>query len=232
MVERNHLVIWRLQLDYQSGELNQYKSLLSSSELIKSEKFHFDKDRNRFIISHGVLRKILSTYTGLRPEEIKISENRYGKPFVQPGTADNDIRFNISHSHRGVLLAFSSGIELGVDLEFQRSDFPTLDIVKRFFSEREIADFLSVAVSDRVQAFYNCWTRKEAYIKARGMGLSIPLESFDVSLIPGQPAELRKAPDDGIAGEWRVMDLNVWGGYSGAICIEKEVVSIKVQDWE
>jgi 4'-phosphopantetheinyl transferase len=139
-----------------------------------------------------------------------------------------DVNFNLAHSHGKAIYAFSRGRDLGIDLEFIREDFGGEEIAERFFSASEIAALKAVPVDLAKQAFFNCWTRKEAYIKARGEGLSMPLDVFDVSLSPGEAAALlcnHKEPAE--VARWAMQELSVPAGYVAALVVEGDGFEVK-----
>jgi len=230
-LKKDEIIIWRIHLDYDRFDLINLSKTLSPDEKLRSDKFYFEKDRSRYVISHGILRELLSFYTGITPKEINFYVNDFGKPYLLPDRSTDDIRFNISHSNQGTILAFSKEREIGVDLEFMKLDFPSVEIVDRFFSKKEKTEFLTLRKHERVEGFYKCWTRKEAYIKAIGKGLSIPLDSFDVSLKPGEPVELVDSRISEGGEEWSITDIDVWEGYTAAICIQKPGWRLKIHDW-
>jgi 4'-phosphopantetheinyl transferase len=165
------------------------------------------------------LRSLLSAYLGISSEELRFSYAEKGKPSLQKGPSE--INFNLAHSHGMAVYAFSHTREVGVDLEYMREDLANEDIAKRFFSMREIKMLDAVPAELKKLAFFNCWTRKEAYIKARGEGLSMPLDEFDVSLEPGEPAALlanHKEPAE--ITRWSMQSIPVPTGYVAALCVE------------
>lgn len=165
-----------------------------------------------FAAAHGVVRLLLSQYLGGDPREIGFSFNAQGKPSV---LGESRLRFNLSHSGSLGACAVALDCEIGVDVEQIRPMRDLLDIARRFFSAAECADLEAVSPGERDLAFFNCWTRKEAYIKAIGGGLSIPLDSFQVSLIPGEPARLLKNRE-GDPHTWNLEAFEAGAGYRGA----------------
>jgi 4'-phosphopantetheinyl transferase len=165
------------------------RNSLSPDELDRAAKFHFLRDSQRFIAARGILRNILSRYIGQSPETIRFSYGPFGKPRLAPSCAADGLRFNLSHAGNIALYAVALNREIGVDLERIDPSFLEDRIEEKFFSRNEIVELRSLPVDARPRAFFNCWTRKEAYVKALGGGLQTSLQSFDVSLAPG------KAPD-------------------------------------
>jgi 4'-phosphopantetheinyl transferase len=210
--------LWQSKLDESLADC--LKHLLSADEISRADRFHFAKDRNHFVAARGLLRTLLSTYSGINPEELEFSYAEKGKPSLNE-TQQGGINFNLAHSHGRAIYAFSHGREVGVDLEYIREELAGEEIAERFFSHREIEMLNGVPAELKKEAFFNCWTRKEAYIKARGEGLSMPLDEFDVSLVPGAPAALllnHKEPEE--VTRWTMRSITVPSGYVGALVVE------------
>jgi 4'-phosphopantetheinyl transferase len=211
--------IWKVDLRCEiTTEMN---ASLSRDEHDRAARFHFEKDRQRFRIAHASLRIILGRYLGLPPDSLAFGQTEYGKPFLTNPEAEGFL-FNLSHSKDLALLAVTREREVGIDVEFMRSDFATSDVAEHFFSVAEVYTFTGLDADCRTQGFFNCWTRKEAYIKARGEGLSLALDSFDVSLTPGLPAALlRIRLDESDASRWSLHELFPAPDYAAALAIEK-----------
>jgi len=212
--------VWRVELMQPEHVIQQFRSTLEQGELFRADRFHFEKDRRAFVVSRGFLREIIGRYTNTRPEQLRFSYGPYGKPAL-----DGRLRFNMSHSHNLALIALTEDRELGVDVEYIRADFATGDIARRFFSPVEVEVFNSLAAEHQVAAFFRCWTRKEAFIKATGKGLSQALDGFDVTLGPGEPAALLRVDEDD-ASRWSLSDLDVGDGYAAALAVENRVSKI------
>jgi 4'-phosphopantetheinyl transferase len=210
--------IWRASLDDYAAHLHRLAAVLSAEEQARAERFHFEQDRHRFIVGRGLLRVILGRYLGLKPARVQFCYGQRGKPRLAEGLVDSGIQFNVAHARQVALYALVRGHAIGVDLEYVR-DLPDLDhIAARFFSERENAARLALPAEQRLLGFYNCWTRKEAYIKAIGEGLTCPLDQFDVSLIPGEPVRLLGIAGDAEAADrWSLWALKPAPGYVGAL---------------
>lgn len=210
--------LWHAALDAHS--VAGLQPLLSEDEILRSHRFHFAQDRNHFTVARGLLRKLLSTYLGIDPNQLRLLYGEKGKPFLAESHT-SPISFNLAHSGGLAIYAFSQSRELGVDLEFIREDLAGEEIAERFFSRREIGALQTLPVELRKHAFFNCWTRKEAYIKARGEGLSMPLDQFDVSLAPGEPAALLKNhADEAEVARWEMRSIPVAPGYVAALVVE------------
>ena len=216
-LESHHVDVWRLSLDLSTDSVKSVESTLSANEKERAARFHFEVDKNRFVIAHGVLRKILGHYLHRNPAELTFSVNQYGKPALD----NSSLEFNLSHSGDFALIAVTQGRKIGVDVEHIRQGISSHVIAQQYFSKAEVAELQSLPIEKRVNGFFTCWTRKEAYIKAQGLGLALPLESFDVSLTPGQPAILRATrPDEKEAAHWALRSLDVDPNYAGAVAVE------------
>lgn len=223
-LESDEVHVWLAKLDQPEEILRGALSSLSPDERQRAERFRFRKDRDHFIIARGTLRAILARYLQLEPRALRFDYSRYGKPALAQGTHVSPrvpLHFNLSHSHELALFAFALNREVGLDLEFIRDDFAGEEIAGRFFSRREVEMLCALPSHLRGVGFFNCWTRKEAYIKAIGEGLSMPLDQFDVSLAPGEPAALlRTLRDESEASRWSLKELKPGAGYAAAIAVE------------
>jgi 4'-phosphopantetheinyl transferase len=218
---KDEIHVWRTTLDQGPVAINALRQILSPDECIRADRFYFVKDRTHFITARGMLRRILSRYMRTTPERLCFTYGAYGKPALAGILGGERLRFNLSHSQDLALIAVSLDHEIGVDLEFMRADFAGMNVAEQFFSHQEVETLRSLPPDLQLEGFYNCWTRKEAYIKARGEGLSHQLNSFDVTLAPGEPAALlatRQDPND--AQRWSLATLHPGGGYVGAIAAE------------
>lgn len=253
--------IWRAAQAVEPPVLSRLHALLDPAEKARAERFVFQRDRDRFIVAHGILRELLAAYIGCAAAEIGFDYGPQGKPSLKSSRFDcaesrlrtansparfdradesrldrsettsldgteasrldrpetnSSVRFNMSHSQGLAAFAFAHNRELGIDVELIRPDFGGEGIAKRYFSRDEVAELMSLAPEIRAEAFFLCWSRKEAYIKARGQGLQIPLTSFAVSLTPGAPERLRA--DD--ASRWELRSFQPKEGYAGAVIAE------------
>ncbi|MGC1676245.1 MAG: 4'-phosphopantetheinyl transferase superfamily protein [Candidatus Binataceae bacterium] len=217
-IDSSDVHVWRATLDEPPAPIDCYLHTLAADERTRAERFYFRRDGQRFIIAHGVLRAILSLYLNESPKRISFCNGSHGKPALFPESGGDSIRFNMSHSHGMALYAVARSREVGVDIEFVRGDLEAEQIAERFFSRREIAELRALPAALRRNAFFLCWTRKEAYIKAKGEGLSLPLDQFDVSLTPGEPAALLNTrPDSGETLRWSLQELTPDPGYAAAL---------------
>lgn len=212
--------VWRIALDMGEAALARLRDTLAGDERQRTERYHFETDRRHFLAGRGALRCLLAAYLRRRPEDVGFTYSNYGKPLLA-GEDGTRLRFNLTHSHGLALLAVALGRDLGVDLERIRADLEGEQLAERFFSPSEVAALRSLPIELRRQAFFHCWTRKEAYIKANGKGLSLPLDGFDVTLRPGEPAALLATPHDPAeARRWSLRNLEPGDGFAGALAVE------------
>jgi 4'-phosphopantetheinyl transferase len=212
-------------------DLERAQTTLSSEERARAARFHFPQDRRHFVAAHGILRTILPRYLGRAPAQLEFCNGAAGKPELAPGCKADGLRFNLSHSQGLALFAITRDHEIGVDLEGVRADFAWEEIASRFFAPREVEALRLVPAPSRAEAFFNCWTRKEAFVKARGEGLSIPLDQFEVSLAPGEPARLlRTTGDPQEASNWSIRELEPAAGYIAAIAVRAQRYELKLWD--
>jgi len=224
--------VWRATLDQTPSQIQSFLHNLAADEQARAERFYFEKDREHFIAARGVLRAILGGYLNRPPECLSFCYNSHGKPALA-GESDGDaIRFSVSHSYGVALYAVTRGREVGIDIERIRFDLEVAEIAERFFSRREVAMLRTLPSEVQRQAFFRCWTRKEAYIKARGEGLSLPLDQFDVSLAPGEPAAvLGTQPDPSEASRWSLQELAAGPGYEAALAVEGQDWRLSCWQW-
>ncbi len=214
--------VWRVFLNQEDSHLNELAQTLSEDERLKAERFYFQKDRRRFVVTHGILRNILGRYLSVKPNRLEFSYGSHGKPMLGGITDGHSLCFNMSHSEGLAVFAFAWGRKIGVDVEYVRPMPDAEEIAEHFFSPRENAALRTVPASKKLEAFFNCWTRKEAFLKAIGDGLSRSLDSFDVSLAPGEPARLLSVEGDPQeASRWHLRALAPAHGYVGAFVVER-----------
>jgi 4'-phosphopantetheinyl transferase len=227
----NEIQLWRIDLAAVAAEEARWQRVLSNDERARSARFHFSRDRQRYVAARAVLRIILAAYLGSEPEQLAFRYSDKDKPALDVSHADHShanrshpehaIEFNVSHSGTVALLAFSRERPVGVDVEQVRNDFDVDRIARRFFSEHEQQELSVINTTEKHAAFFRCWTRKEAYIKATGAGLSLPLSQFDVSIRPGdEDALISTRPDPGEAGRWSLREVPAGPGYVAALCVQ------------
>ncbi|HSF34169.1 MAG TPA: 4'-phosphopantetheinyl transferase superfamily protein [Candidatus Tectomicrobia bacterium] len=224
--------VWRVGLEPDTACVEQLHRSLSADESQRAARFYFEPDRRRFIVARGALRDILGRYLGIPPSELGFCYSSYGKPALARTPGEGRLRFNVSHSHELALVAVTHAREVGVDLEYLRPDIACEEIAEHFFSARERASLRALPAEVKHQAFFNCWTRKEAYIKAHGEGLSLPLDQFDVSLAPGEPvALLATRHDHRDAQRWSLQALMPGPGYAAAVVVEGQGWHLTCWQW-
>lgn len=215
------LRLWTIPLDPPPGAVESLGKLLSPDERERAARFRFDVHRRRYVVGRGALRRLLGRELGLPPEAVGFDYGPRGKPFLAARHGRGDLQFNLSNSEELALVGFFFGREVGVDVEFLKPMPDAEEIGERFFSipEREV---LHRVPADRKEvAFFNAWTRKEAYLKAVGEGLAVALDSFDVTLAPGEPAKMLALKGDPRAAErWFYLHLDPEPRYVGAVAIE------------
>lgn len=228
----NEIHVWRASLDQPLSRFHRLRQTLSMDERMRAERFHFEQDRKRFIVGRGILRTILGRYLNVEPDRLQFCYGKNGKPMLADTFSKMTIFFNMSDSGRLALYAFSRDGEIGVDIE-KICDNPERDqIADQFFSVRESAVFRALPETMKKEAFFNCWTRKEAFIKAIGDGFSRPLDKFDVSLVPGEPARLlRIVGDSKGAYRWSIQELESASGYAAALAIEGRIKQLNCLQW-
>ncbi len=219
--------VWEFPLATSESAFANLVTLLSPDERARASRFHFEKDARRFTVARASLRAILAGYALSPARDLQFPYSQQGKP----GLADNarDIRFNLSHSGELALLAVAPGREVGVDVEAIRKDVETDKLAERFFSARERESLRGLAPEKRIPAFFRCWTCKEAFLKAQGVGLSGGLGSFDVEVDPEQPARLvstRPNPDE--AQRWCLHDIDTPPEYAAAVAVEGSITEIRI----
>lgn len=223
--------IWRVWLNQNTLCIESLSKTLDSNERQRANKYHFEKDREHFIAARGMLKIILSRYVSDLPDQIRFSYNRYGKPALNIGTNDNSLRFNAAHSQELALYAVTRGREVGLDIEFINENFASLEVAKRFFSPAEILNLAALPPNLQTAAFFSCWTRKEAYIKAIGKGLSHPLKQFSVSIIPEELLPSLTINDFQETRQWSLMTLFPNFDYIAALAVEGAVQAVHQWQW-
>ena len=177
--------VWRNSLYRPPGDVERLLGLLAPGEQSHAGQYRFERDRSRYIVGRATLRLLLARYLDAAPGEIEIGYGEFGKPCLAGGPS-----FNLSHSGDIALYAFAASGELGIDLELYDANVAHERVAERFFSPAEVEVLRSLPEQDQPRAFLACWTRKEAFVKARGEGLGLALDSFDVTLAPDTPAAL------------------------------------------
>jgi len=216
---RDEVHVWRIDLDDLSRSSESAVACLSQDENERASAFHFDQDRLRFLAGRSTLRRILARYCELSPREIRFTYGDQGKPELAT-RAETGLRFNLSHSRELALCGVTRDRTIGVDVERVRVRSNIERIASRFFSAVENAALRTIPAEQQREAFFRCWTRKEAYLKALGSGVFGGSTGFDVSLGPGEPARLLRVHDDPLeAARWTLCDLDPADGFVGAVLV-------------
>ncbi len=226
-LHQDEIHVWLLKVNHYSSK--KLLQLLNKTEKQRAQRFAFAEHKEKFIITHGVLRILLSHYLRQDPKTIKFTHNKQGKPAIP----NSELEFNISHSGDLALFAFAKNIPIGVDVEAIKPKIEYEDIAKRFFSPTEYEQLLQIPTPTRKTAFFNCWTRKEAFIKAIGEGLSFPLSDFDVSVQETKPSQsqLLKIHKTYNASDWSVLSLDVPGKHTAAIACSASASVVKINQY-
>lgn len=233
MLPKNHVDIWKIPVECQNLPIQQCRQLLSLDEAERADRFNFERHRRRFIGTRAALRQILARYLGLAPQALTFCYGPKGKPELSRTIETCGIKFNLSHSNEVACLAVARELAVGIDVERINSDFATEEIAERFFSPGEVRCLQLLPPAERVNAFFACWTRKEAYIKALGEGLSVPLDSFEVAFAPGTPAALLQVkvnPNE--VTRWSMYDIDVAQEYKAALVVEGRGHRLRYLPWE
>jgi len=226
VIEPNTIHIWTLLKQDTSTENFVY--LLSEAELKRAGKFRFKEDYATFVFGRAILKYLLGSYLSLNPKEIELQTIKNGKPYFEN---DQQLSFNISHSGDGIALAFGHFKELGVDIEYRKRKVEFIELAKRFFSKNEFEKLKQLTGEDLSIAFFNCWTRKEAFIKAKGDGLSFPLKEFEVSLFNNEETELLNTffrPKE--KKEWSLISFQPYENYTGALAVKGALERVEYFD--
>jgi 4'-phosphopantetheinyl transferase len=223
----NEVHVWRASLDVDSAVQERLSVLLSRAERERAARFAFTRDRNRFIVARAILRQLLGGYLREPSQGVVLETLAHGKPILAATSRIPGLRFNLSHSHRFALFAFCLQREVGIDLEEIKPQVVFEGIESRYFSPDERAELETLHPDLRPEGFFLCWTRKEAYLKATGEGLKVPLESFSVSLTPGKPAVLRSSDEQ----RWSVYSIPPPTGFAAALVAEGRGHQLRLWEW-
>jgi 4'-phosphopantetheinyl transferase len=230
--EPGEVRVWFARLDLPAPVVAGRERRLSSDERARAAAFRFDRDRRRFVAARGFLRGVLGECLGIPPREVTFAYGPHGKPRL--ADPSSGLHFNLSHSGERAACALRRDGEIGVDVEAVRDLDDADDIAARFFSAAEATALRRLTSSgERLAAFFNCWTRKEAYLKALGDGLARPLDGFDVTLLPGEPPRLsRVVDDDEEPARWSLAELDPGPGYVGAVAVRARGWRLATGWWE
>jgi 4'-phosphopantetheinyl transferase len=228
----DELHVWKASLGPSTGQLESFGNVLNTDERDRRDRFRFKELRQSWSTSRTVLRHIISRYSRIPPAEIQFEHNRYGKPELHQDQNNFDLRFNISHSSDVMVCAISPGMRVGIDIERVRevSDFDL--IAGRVFSASGLRHLYALPHEQRLRAFFTCWTRKEAYVKALGLGLSLAPDSFDVTFSPEEPACITRVSDSSVnLSDWLLADLPGDMPFAAAFALEGRISRVKCWLW-
>lgn len=222
----NEVHVWCALCVQERSHIDELALALSGNEHLTAKQYFFQKDQEHFVIAHGILRKMLGKYLNIQTNQVKFYYGANGKPLVKEMVDGKSLSFNMSYSQGLILYAFTWDRRIGVDIEHISPMSDAEEISQRFFSHHENISLRTIPKSERLEAFYNCWTRKEAFLKATGEGLSRSLDSFDVSLVPGEPAQLIYVKGDPLeASRWSLWSLITVPDFVGTLAVEKIDIS-------
>ena len=213
--------IWCASLNVSSQDLSYYRSILSEDEVGRAMRFVFEKDRNYFMVGRGLLRTILGSYLDLKPAQLEFDYGAHGKPALKPGLADKVLEFNLSHSKDIALYAVNWNHRVGIDIEYLIPMADMDDFAERFFTSRESAYINSLSMEQKDMAFFKIWTCKEAFLKANGSGLTVPISQVGISLDTNEAVKLISiGADKEQPAHWRLEMFNPVPGYQAALAVE------------
>jgi 4'-phosphopantetheinyl transferase len=225
--------LWVVPLTVSAEKSSYFKSILSLDEQERAGGFRKIGDAQRYIAARGSLRSLLGAYLTIEPDRLQFAYDAFGKPRLAGEKPLTSMKFSVSHSEDLALLGFARGHKNGVDVEHIRPDIDVEDLAARYFSPSEFQKLRALPADQKREAFYCGWTRKEAYLKGRGEGLSFPLNRVEVSLTPGEPAMILKASGDrGVSRRWIVQHLSPAPGYIGAAAVEGRDIAFKCFRYE
>jgi 4'-phosphopantetheinyl transferase len=219
--------VWRAFLHVDSATLRLLEGTLLDDELARAKRFVVERDRNHFVAARGILRSLMGMYLNCAPGSVEFSYGPQGKPALAGRGDRHPLCFNLSHSHGLTLIGIGRKREIGVDVELIRPEYTGEDVAKRYFSEAEFREVSALPEESRAERFFLCWTRKEAYIKALGGGLQIPLKSFTVSLSPDVQDVIQG--DD--QRQWCLRSLQPEFSYVGAVAAEGNDLQFRCMSW-
>jgi len=230
-LNRDEVHVWLANLEIEAQQLGELERTLSGDEIARAGRFYFERDRQKFIGRRGILRAILAFYLDTKPSSLRFLYNEFGKPRLEGSQEARSLSFNLSHSGLLILVAAAINRDIGVDIEFIDNSVSSDEVAKRFFSTNEIAALETLPQPLRLAGFFNCWARKEAYIKARGMGLIIALDSFDVSSTQGETIIPVGTGSSSDARGWKIQDLSIDSGYATAVAAAGSDWKVVQRNW-
>ena len=228
LLPAGHIHVWRAIVDLPVTRLQVYNETLSADEQERAQRFKASQHRRRFTAARGTLRHILARYLRTSPRTIQFESGPFGKPLL-PDPEGQPLHFNVSHSRQLAVYAISRNLEVGIDLEKDRDSLDYAGVAERIYSPQEFTVFQNLPEAEQRAAFFRCWTRKEAFVKALGKGFSFPLQNVTVSFTPDDPPRILNV--DGQSPEdWALFDLPLGQGFWGALAVTGE--SSLIRGWE
>jgi 4'-phosphopantetheinyl transferase len=219
--------VWAVRLDDASVDLERGRDLLSPDERERAARFIFERDRRRYLVAHIALHEILSRYLPIEPAQLSFDLGPNGKPKLHQALAPSGIEFNLSHSNEMALLAVAHGREVGVDVEHVREKFAFQEVAERFFTAKEVAAMRSLPATLQRQAFFKCWTSKEAFLKAKGTGLSGALDEVEITLGGDEQVDIAANVPN-----WWLFELEPIAGYESALVVASAPAPIRCYQWQ
>jgi 4'-phosphopantetheinyl transferase len=225
--------VWRASLNLSHDRIRSLHRTLSADERLRAGRFHFARDRNRFVAARGTLRSILSRYLKITADRIRFQYNPFGKPSLAECHIAEGIEFNLAHSHDLALYAFSRVNQLGVDIEYMQAKIAFMNIVQDFFPWQEKALLRKVPKNERCKVFFECWTRREAYLKALGRGLSLTLDHFHVEPTENEDTSTLAVVNGNLrnVSSWFVKTVKPGESYIGALVVRKRPDRLRFWEW-
>jgi 4'-phosphopantetheinyl transferase len=228
----NEVHVWTVLVSETLANLANLEGFLSLDEIRIAARLRRPVDRDRYVVAHGILRRLLGAYLSLAPEELVFTTGEFGKPAIVLGAKQPSLTFNLAHSGDIVLFGVAVDRRLGVDVEAIRSELDVMELAQSQFSTIEIDGLRSFSPNERIQAFFRGWTRKEAYIKARGEGLNFPLNRFAVTLKGEEVPRLQWVENEPEAPRnWSMFHLDLLPGYAGALVVEGQKINLVSYIW-
>lgn len=225
-IEAYSVHLWQVYIPDLLPKIHDFTLLLDEIEMKRAKRFHFEIHRQRFIIARAVLRRILSIYTGIPPQNLVFTVGPRGKPYLSPNPLD--LQFNISHSEGMAVYAMTSHVEIGIDIEKIEPRFNE-EVAKRFFSSKEYAELMALPELERIPAFYRLWAGKESVIKALGEGLFVPLSDF--SLDVSKSNQTIEFTHQGSTSSYYVEHFSARPGYQAALASSEQIKNVVFCDY-
>jgi len=218
--------VWLVRADDAALCMACCENLLATAERDRAARFKFEKDRRLYAVAHAALRSILAGYLNVAPGDLEFEIGQRGKPRLAPTFSKDSLEFNLSHSSEVALIAVTREREIGVDIEHIKENFAFAEVAERYFTTREVSAIRALPQDLQRRAFYQCWTSKEAFLKAKGAGLAGELDEVEIHL-DGQGLVRVK----GTLSEWSLRELNPCGGYVGAVALEGDESDLRRYHW-